>query len=181
MDASHAQKWRRREAPPSPASTNSRGEMRFQARHSRVAVRNAPTMRSENPRRQTAITTGSALERRTSGPANAIPSSESASIQYGFPDMTKKRAGAVSTGSLFQTTLVGLLGFDQSHLFCSATRVSQNLVVVGVAVGRVAASDAAVVAQQRFAHVRRIVHRLLEDLHAVADVALHVEQVLRAA
>src|SRR5688572_22222954 len=107
METFHAQKWSAREIPPTAARRNSAGTIRRQSRHSPVTKRNAPTIRSENPSRQTAIATGSALESRTSGPANAIPKSENASTQYGFLDMTKKRAGAFSTGSLFQTTLVG--------------------------------------------------------------------------
>ena len=92
---------------------------------------------------------GSALESRTSGPANEIPSSDSANTQYGLRDMTKKRAGALKHRLFFQTTLVGLLRFDQSHFGGGTARVSQDLVVVKMAVRRVASAHATVVAQQR--------------------------------
>src|SRR4029079_10747123 len=66
------------------ASASSREVIRLQSRHSRVTTRKTTTMRSENPSRQAAIATGSALESRTSGPANDIPSNERARTQYGF-------------------------------------------------------------------------------------------------
>ena len=53
----------------------------------------------ERPKRQTAIVIGSAAESRTSGPANEIPSRESASTQYGFADIQKKKSRCVGTGS----------------------------------------------------------------------------------
>src|ERR1700675_1302250 len=105
MEAFQAQKWSASETPPAPARVSSREVMRFQSRHSPVPTRKTATMRSEKPRRQTAIATGSAVESRTSGPAKEMPSSESASTQYGFVDMAKKKAGARGTGSFFQDNL----------------------------------------------------------------------------
>src|SRR6266550_6981459 len=96
--------------------------------------------------------------------------------------MTKKKSRCVMHRlSLFQTTLVSLLRFDQAHLGGRTASVSQHLVVVTVTVGRVAASHAAVVAEERYARVGGAVDGGLENLHTVADVDLHVEQVLRAA
>jgi len=62
----------------------------FQSRHSRVATRNPATITRENPSRQTAIATGSALESRTSGPAIEIPRRDSPSTVYGFFGIIKK-------------------------------------------------------------------------------------------
>src|SRR5438045_5755128 len=137
-------------------------------------------MASEKPSRQTAIATGSAAERRTSGPANEIPTSDSASIQSGFRDMTKKKP-VPKHRLFFRRTLVCLLGFHQAHLRRRAPSALQNLVVVAVTVRSVATTDAAVVAKQRHTRVRRVTDRLLQDLHTVTDVALDVEQVRRAA
>src|SRR6266849_7922023 len=105
MEAFHAQKWSASETPPAPARASSRHVMRFQSRHSPVPTRKAATMRSEKPRRQTAIATGSAADSRTRGPAKEMPSSASASTQYGFVDMAKKKAGARGTGSFFSGQL----------------------------------------------------------------------------
>ena len=58
--------------------------------------------------------------------------------------------------------------------------MSQNLVIVLMAVRSVTTADATVVAQQRNASVGRVDHRLFQDLYAVADVALDVKEVLRA-
>src|SRR5258705_13607208 len=101
MEASHAQKWSAREPPPTAASASSREPIRFQSRHSPLATRKTPKMSREKPNRQTAMARGSAFDRRTSGAANAIPNSESARTQYGLLDITKKRAGALGTGSFF--------------------------------------------------------------------------------
>jgi hypothetical protein len=90
IDAFHAQKWSASETPPAPASASSRFVTRLQSRHSPLATRNEATMTSEKPSRQAAIAKGSALESRTSGPANEIPSSENASTQNGLFDMQKK-------------------------------------------------------------------------------------------
>src|ERR1700737_3405313 len=128
MEAFQAQKWSARETPPTPARASSRDVIRFQSRHSPVPTRNAATMRSEKPRRQTAIATGSALESRTSGPANEMPSNESASTQYGFVDMVKKKPVREAPALFFRTTLLAFRGFHQSHLCGGAARVSQNLV-----------------------------------------------------
>src|SRR3954466_2804598 len=57
----------------------------------------------------------------------------------------------------------------------------QDSVVVPVAVRSVTAAHAPVVAEERDASVGRATHRFLEDLHAVTDVALDVEQVRRSA
>src|ERR1700694_887389 len=130
MEAFQAQKWSASETPPAPARASSRGVMRFQSRHSPVPTRKTATMRSEKPRRQTAIATGSAVESRTSGPAKEMPSSESASTQYGFVDMAKKKPVREAPALFFRTTLLALRGFDQSHLRGGTARVSQNLIVV---------------------------------------------------
>ena len=79
------------------------------------------------------------------------------------------------------TTLLALLGFDQSHLGGGTARVSQDLVVVQVTVRSIATTDAAVVAEQRDSSIGRAIQRRLQDLHTVADVALDVEQVGRSA
>src|SRR4051812_10312903 len=148
MDAFHAQKWSARQTPPATASTN-RGTVRWrQSRHSPVTTSRTATMTRENPSRQAAIATASALERRTSGPANDIPSTASASTQYGFADIKKKEPVRLSTGSFFRTTLLAALRFDQSHLGGGAVGVLEDRVVVAMAVRRVSATDAAVVAQQ---------------------------------
>src|SRR5437667_12149741 len=104
MDAFHAQKCSARQTPPNAARASSRVVSRFQSRHSPDEKRKAATMIRERPKRQTAIVTGSAAESRTSGPANEIPSRESASTQYGFADIQKKRAGALAP-ALFQDNL----------------------------------------------------------------------------
>src|SRR3984893_11422036 len=101
MEAFQAQKWSARETPPTPARASSRDVIRFQSRHSTVPTRKAATMISEKPRRQTAIASGSALESRTSGPANEMPSRESASTQYGFADMVKKKEPVREGPALF--------------------------------------------------------------------------------
>src|SRR5688500_15203167 len=102
------------------------------------------------------------------------------SAQYAV--VAKEKAGAsLHRLFLWLTSLLSLLRLRHAHLLRGPARVSQNLVVVRVTVRRVAAPDAPVVAQQSLAHVRRILDRLLEDLHTVTDVGLDVEQVGRAA
>src|SRR6266566_2266168 len=90
MDAFHAQKWSARQTPPNAARASSPIVSRFQSLHSPDENRKTATMIRERPKRQTAIVTGSAAESRTSGPANEIPSRESARTQYGFADIQKK-------------------------------------------------------------------------------------------
>src|SRR4051812_40645448 len=110
-----------------------------------------------------------------------MPSSENASTQYGDRFMTKKKEPVRSAPALFQSTLLALLRFHQSHFCGGAASVTQNLVVVQVTVGRITASHATVIAEERQTSVRRIDHCLLQNLNTVADVALDVEQVRRAA
>src|SRR2546430_17434447 len=90
--------------PQNAARASARVEGGFEARHSPDEKRKAATMIRERPKRQTAIVIESAAESRTSGPANEIPSRESASTQYGFADIQKKRAGALAP-ALFQDNL----------------------------------------------------------------------------
>src|SRR6185436_8925748 len=182
IDAFHAQKWSARQMPATTASPRSGDDMRRQSRHSPVTGRRTAMMISENPRRQTAIATGSAAESRTSGPANEIPSRASARTQNGFLDMSKKKEPVRSAPALLKKrTLVGFLGFDQTHLRRGTTRVLEHGVVVPVTVRSIAAADATVVAEERDASVRGATHRFLENLDTVTDVALDVEQVRRAA
>ena len=94
IDAFQAQKWSASETPDTTASPSSPRVIPRNSRHSPDAARKAATMTSEKPRRQTAIATGSAADRRTSGPAKEIPTTESARTRNGFRDMQKKRAGA---------------------------------------------------------------------------------------
>src|SRR5437899_9699402 len=110
MDAFHAQKCSARQTPPNAARASSPLPSRFQSRHSPLVNRKPATMIREKPKRQRAIASGSAAESRTSGPANEIPTRESASTQYGFSDI-KKRAGA-SAPALFQDNLSQSSGFS---------------------------------------------------------------------
>jgi hypothetical protein len=64
-----------------------------------VTTSKAPTIMRENPRRHTAIATGSAADNRTNGPANEIPRSASANTQNGFLDIIKKEPVRGGTGS----------------------------------------------------------------------------------
>src|ERR1700694_5570391 len=99
MEAFHVQKWSARETPPTAARVSSPAVILRQSRHSPVARRNAPTMRSENASRQTAIAAGSALASGTSGPANETPRSDRPNTQYGLRDIKKKEPVHLSTGS----------------------------------------------------------------------------------
>src|SRR5512141_322972 len=83
MDAVHAQKWRARANPAAAAKAPSRAVRCLQSRHSPVSTRASATMMRENTIRHAAMTIGSALERRTRGPANEIPMRDSARTHAG--------------------------------------------------------------------------------------------------
>jgi len=71
-------------------------------------------------RRQTAIATGSAVESRTSGPAKEMPSSESASTQYGLVDMAKKKSRCARHRLFFSGQPYSLFGVLTSLISAAA-------------------------------------------------------------